>query len=66
MENLFIYWALLGIVFEIIGGIFLISGRNLKKLGQLEKFSKERKKGLIFLLGGFAINIVGIILFITN
>lgn len=66
MEILFVYWALLGIIFEIIGGIFIISGRNLKQLGQLEKFSKERKKGLIFLLSGFALNIVGIIFFIKS
>ena len=66
MEILFIYWALLGIAFEIIGGIFIISGRNLKELGQLEKFSIERKKGLIFLLSGFALNIAGIIFFIKN
>ncbi len=64
MEILFLYWAFLGIIFEIVGGIFIISGRNLKKLGQLEKFSKERMKGLIFLISGFVLNIVGIIFFI--
>jgi len=66
MEILFVYWALLGIIFEIIGGIFIISGRNLKQLGQLEKFSIERKKGIIFLVGGFALNIVGIIFFLKS
>jgi hypothetical protein len=66
MEILFIYWALLGIIFEIIGGVYIISGRNLKQLGLLEKFSTERKKGLIFLISGFALNIVGIIFFIKS